>query len=132
MGYKVTTHLLFAGQAEEAVCAYIEIFPGSKIIEMSLYDEAGEEMAGAVRTGRAEIAGTSICFADSVVKQPFSFTPSMSLYVECASEDELVVAYEGLALGGEILMPLDNYGFSRRYAWLNDRFGVSWQLNLAD
>ena len=55
----------------------------------------------------------------------------MSLFVECASDAELDTAFGRLAEGGNILMPLNNYGFSTRFGWLTDKFGVSWQLNLA-
>ncbi len=65
------------------------------------------------------------------MKHAFTFTPSMSLFVECESPGEFERLHEQLAAGGETLMPPDDYGFSTRFAWLNDRFGVSWQLNLA-
>jgi predicted 3-demethylubiquinone-9 3-methyltransferase (glyoxalase superfamily) len=50
--------------------------------------------------------------------------------VECESEAELDEAFNKLSAGGTVLMPLNNYGFSTKFGWLNDRFGVSWQLNL--
>jgi predicted 3-demethylubiquinone-9 3-methyltransferase (glyoxalase superfamily) len=53
----------------------------------------------------------------------------MSLFVECESEAELDRLYA--ALHEKALMPLGNYGFSKKFGWVNDRFGVSWQLNLA-
>ncbi len=56
--------------------------------------------------------------------------PAVSIFVECENEGELEEAFRRLADGGQVLMPLDNYGFSRRFAWVADRFGVSWQLNL--
>ena len=68
---------------------------------------------------------------DSHVKHSFTFTPSISIFVECADEIEQQRAFTQLAEGGSVLMPLDNYGFSARFGWVNDRFGVSWQLNLA-
>lgn len=68
---------------------------------------------------------------DSWVKHAFSFTPAVSLFVECESESEIDRLNAALGEGGSSLMPIDNYGFSRRFAWVNDRFGVSWQLNLA-
>jgi predicted 3-demethylubiquinone-9 3-methyltransferase (glyoxalase superfamily) len=68
---------------------------------------------------------------DSPVKHEFTFTPAMSLFVDCQSEDELKRLYSELAAAGSVLMPIENYGFSRRFAWVSDRFGVSWQLNLA-
>jgi predicted 3-demethylubiquinone-9 3-methyltransferase (glyoxalase superfamily) len=55
----------------------------------------------------------------------------MSLYVQCDTEDEISRLYEKLVEDGEALMPLGPYGFSEKFGWVNDRFGVSWQLNLA-
>jgi predicted 3-demethylubiquinone-9 3-methyltransferase (glyoxalase superfamily) len=67
---------------------------------------------------------------DSPIKHDFSFTPAVSLFVICEDEDELVEAFNQLSSDGSVLMPLDNYDFSRKFGWLNDRYGVSWQLNL--
>ena len=50
--------------------------------------------------------------------------------IDCADEAEIDRLAAALAEGGGILMPLGNYGFSRKFAWVNDRFGVSWQVNL--
>lgn len=65
------------------------------------------------------------------MKHQFTFTPSISLFVECENESELDEAFNKLSAGGMVLMPLNNYGFSKKFGWLNDRFRVSWQLNLA-
>jgi predicted 3-demethylubiquinone-9 3-methyltransferase (glyoxalase superfamily) len=50
--------------------------------------------------------------------------------VNCESEAEIDSLYEKLSEGGGVMMPLDNYGFSKKFAWVGDRYGVSWQLNL--
>jgi len=50
--------------------------------------------------------------------------------VECADEAQLDKLFAALSAGGKVLMPPNNYGFSRKFAWCNDRFGVSWQINL--
>ena len=65
------------------------------------------------------------------MKHTFSFTPAFSFFVDCASEEEIRRVYAALAAGGAELMPLGEYGFSRKFGWINDRYGVSWQLNLA-
>jgi len=67
---------------------------------------------------------------DSPAKHAFTFTPSISIFVECNDEAELESAFKALSEDGAVLMPLDNYGFSKKFGWTNDRFGVSWQLNL--
>jgi predicted 3-demethylubiquinone-9 3-methyltransferase (glyoxalase superfamily) len=66
---------------------------------------------------------------DSPAVHKFDFTPSMSLFLECDSEAELDRLFAAFSEGGETLMPLGNYGFSKKFGWCNDRFGVSWQLN---
>ena len=54
----------------------------------------------------------------------------MSLFVDCESEAELDAAFAKLSADGTVMMPPDNYGFSSKFAWVSDRFGVSWQLYL--
>jgi len=60
-----------------------------------------------------------------------SFNAATALYVQCASEAEVDRLFEALSDGGAILMPPGTYGFSARFAWVTDRFGVSWRLNLS-
>ena len=77
------------------------------------------------------LAGQPVKCIDSPIEHAFTFTPSFSLFVECESAADLEMAYTRLSEAGATLMPPDNYGFSERFAWLSDRFGVSWQLNWA-
>jgi predicted 3-demethylubiquinone-9 3-methyltransferase (glyoxalase superfamily) len=58
------------------------------------------------------------------VKHAFSFTPSISLFVECESEAEFDMAFNKLSTDGAVLMPADNYGFSRKFGWITDRYRV--------
>ena len=67
---------------------------------------------------------------DSNVKHDFTFTPSLSLYVACATEEEIDRLFEQLSQGGAVAMPLAAYPFSDKFAWVADKYGVSWQLNL--
>ena len=122
---------MFEGNAGPAINFYISLFPGGKVNETVLYaaDEPGPE--GTVKMASFTVGGQTILASDSFVKHAFSFTPAVSLFVECGSEDEIDRLYAALGEGGAALMPMDNYGFSRKFAWVNDRFGVSWQLNLA-
>ncbi|MFN5532379.1 MAG: VOC family protein, partial [Planctomycetaceae bacterium] len=66
---------------------------------------------------------------DSPVKHEFGFTPAVSIFLEVGSDAEFEACVEGLSVGGQFLMPPGEYGFSRRFAWFSDRFGVSWQVN---
>ncbi|MED1470635.1 VOC family protein [Bacillus salipaludis] len=128
---KVTPFLMFQeGNAEEAMNFYTSIIEDSQIISIVRYgaNEAGPE--GTVMQATFSLKGQEIMCIDSYVKHQFSFTPSFSLFVTCNTEEELVNLYEKLGEGGQTLMPLNNYGFSKKFGWVNDRFGVSWQLNL--
>ena len=122
--------LMFEGRAEEALTFYCKTIPESRVVDVDRYGagEAGPE--GSIKLARAEIAGLEVMFSDSHVKHAFTFTPSVSLFVTCTSETEQSRIFLDLGDGGKMLLPLYNYGFCRRFAWLNDRFGVSWQINL--
>ncbi|ASN06297.1 VOC family protein [Virgibacillus necropolis] len=128
---KVTPFLMFQdGNAEEAMNYYTSSIEDSEIKSITRYgaNEAGEE--GKVFHAIFSLKGQEYMCIDSHVKHDFSFTPSFSIYVTCDSEEELNNLYEKLLMDGEALMPLDDYGFSKKFGWVNDRFGVSWQLNL--
>jgi predicted 3-demethylubiquinone-9 3-methyltransferase (glyoxalase superfamily) len=128
---KVTPFLMFQeGNAEEAMDFYTSIIEDSQITNIVHYgpNEAGEE--GTVMQAIFTLKGQEFMCIDSNVQHQFTFTPSMSIYVTCDSEDEIDYLYRKLSEGGGELMPLDNYGFSEKFGWVNDRFGVSWQLNL--
>jgi predicted 3-demethylubiquinone-9 3-methyltransferase (glyoxalase superfamily) len=127
---RVTPFLMFEGKAEEAMDFYVSLFPEARVVSLSRYGfgEAGPE--GTIRQARFAIAGQSVMCIDSPVKHGFTFTPATSLFVDCASEAQLEELFAKLSAGGQVMMPLGNYGFSRRFGWVSDRFGVSWQLNL--
>ncbi len=131
MAVKAATHLMFEGDATAALELYGAVFPAFRVEHVERYaaGEAGAE--GTVRLASASLGGHALIVIDSPVKHGFTFTPAMSLFVECESAEELDAAFATLSAGGQVFMPLDNYGFSRRFGWCSDRFGVSWQLNLA-
>ncbi|MBP2257416.1 VOC family protein [Virgibacillus alimentarius] len=128
---KVTPFLMFQdGNAEEAMNFYTSLMEDSHITKIVRYgaNEAGED--GTVMQAVFTLKGQEFMCIDSNIKHPFSFTPSFSIFLTCNSEKEIVNLYEKLLEDGQALMPLDEYGFSKKFGWLNDRFGVSWQLNL--
>jgi predicted 3-demethylubiquinone-9 3-methyltransferase (glyoxalase superfamily) len=125
----VTPFLMFEGKAEEAMNLYVSAIPDSKVADIKRYGPEGPGAEGSVMIARFTLAGLPVFCIDSSVKHAFTFTPSNSLFVTCASEEELDRIAGVLADGGKWLMPIGNYGFSRKFGWLNDRYGVSWQLN---
>ena len=90
--------------------------------------EPGKE--GSVKQARFSLHGCEFVCIDSPVKHQFTFTPALSLLVECESEVEIDRLFAALAAGGKVMMPLDDYPFSKRFGWLADKYGVSWQLRL--
>ncbi|WP_165250431.1 VOC family protein [Paludisphaera soli] len=131
MAKKVTTFLMFeGGKAEEAMRFYVSLFPNSEILDMMHYGPSEMGAEGTVKLARFTIAGREFAAIDSPTEHQFGFTPAVSLFVDCESREELEAAHARLVEGGMDLMPLGEYGFSARFAWVNDRFGVSWQLNL--
>lgn len=129
----ITPFLMFTGKAEEAMELYTSVFPDARVEEITRYGPDGP--GGAAADGTVELAlftinGQTVRCTDSFMEQDFSFTPSFSFFVTCGSEGELDGYVGALAKGGKFLMPADNYGFSTKFCWLEDRFGVSWQLNL--
>jgi predicted 3-demethylubiquinone-9 3-methyltransferase (glyoxalase superfamily) len=129
----VTVHpfLMFEGKAEEAMNFYVSLFPGAKILDIKRYGANQPGPEGSVMKASFSIGNQTVLCTDSFVKHGFTFTPSFSFFVDCASEEEIGRLSASVSEGGATLMPLGEYGFSRKFAWVSDRFGVSWQLNLA-
>lgn len=130
MAKSVRPFLMFEGNAEAAMNFYVSLFPGAEIVSIARFGAEGPGVEGSVYQGIFTVAGQTMMFFDSPVKHGFTFTPSISLFVECEDEAEIDRLAGALGEGGQFMMPLGDYGFSRRFAWVSDRFGVSWQLNL--
>ncbi|MGH1283674.1 VOC family protein [Bacillus toyonensis] len=129
---KITTFLMFEGKAEEAMNFYTSLFDQSEIVSISRYDENGPGKEGTVIHATFTLNGQEFMCIDSYVNHNFTFTPAMSLYVTCETEEEIETVFNKLAQDGAILMPLGAYPFSKKFGWLNDKYGVSWQLTLAE
>jgi predicted 3-demethylubiquinone-9 3-methyltransferase (glyoxalase superfamily) len=121
---------MFEGAAEEAMNFYVSLFVGSEVTRVERYGPGGPGAEGSVKRAEFTLAGYRLACIDSPIKHGFTFTPSASLFVECDGEAEFDRAFARVSEGGAVLMPPGNYGFSTKFAWVNDRFGVSWQLNL--
>lgn len=128
---KITPFLMFDGHAEAALNFYVALFPDSKIVRLTRYgpNEAGAE--GSVMHALFSLNGQEFMCIDSNARHAFTFTPAISLYVTCDTEVELDGLFGKLAEQGQVHMPLARYPFSEKFGWLSDRYGVSWQLNLA-
>lgn len=128
---QIATMLMFAGRAEEAIGFYTSLFADSGVEFIERYGPGYPGPEGQVVHARFKLCGQLLMAMDSHVEQTFTFTPSTSLFVTCASESEVDRLYAALTEGGSVMMDLDRYPFATRYAWVQDRFGVSWQLMFA-
>ena len=106
------------------------MFKGSEVVRVERYGPGEQGAEGSIKRAEFTLVGHHLACMDSPIKHAFTFTPSASLFVECEDEAEWHAALGCLSEGGAVLMPPGNYGFSTKFALLNDRFGVSWQLNL--
>ncbi|RDS81410.1 VOC family protein [Dyella psychrodurans] len=131
MTSSATPFLMFGGSAEEAMRFYTSLCPDSAITAIERYGPREAGVEGSVKKATFTVCGRSFMCIDSAVKHDFSFTPALSIFVDLDDETGIEHAFCELANGGKVFMPLNNYGFSRKFAWVSDRFGVSWQLNLA-
>jgi predicted 3-demethylubiquinone-9 3-methyltransferase (glyoxalase superfamily) len=130
---KITPFLWFNTQAEEAVNFYTSIFKNSGIKLITHYGAEAEESTGikkgSVMTVSFQIEGQEFTALNG--GPYFQFSPSVSFFVNCESLEEIKSLWASLSLGGTVLMELDKYPFSEQFGWLNDKFGLSWQLILA-
>ncbi|GGG31893.1 VOC family protein [Dokdonia pacifica] len=140
---KTTTFLTFVGdqcgKAKEAIDFYTSIFPNSEIKSIVKYQEG--EAGGTpelIKYGVFTLNGTAYMVSESNYNHAWSFSPGVSIFVTCTSEDEIDTLFEKfVSNGGLVMVPLDNYetgdyGFGKKFGWCQDMFGISWQFNLSE
>lgn len=129
---KITPNLWFDTQAEEAANFYVSIFKNAKLGSVSRYDKASAEVSGQLEgsamTIPFELEGQHFLALNGGPQ--FEFTPAVSFFVYCNAEEEVDDLFTKLSDGGAILMPLQKYPFSDKYGWVQDKYGLSWQLSL--
>lgn len=130
---KITPWLWFDTNAEEAVNFYTSLFNNSKVHATERFGKAGAAASGmpegTVMTVDFELEGQKF---GAVNGGPlFKFTPAISLFVTCETLEEIDALWAKLAEGGTVMMEFQEYPFSKKYGWLSDKFGLSWQLNWA-
>lgn len=118
------------GNAEPAMNFYVELFDNSKIITIKRWEKGAPTEEGKIMQATFELNGNLFMCSDSPAIHDWNFTPAVSNYIECESEEEIDRLYSKLSENGKIMMELYNYGFSKKFAFIQDQFGVSWQLNL--
>lgn len=142
-----TTFLMFEGAGREAMTFYVDTLaahlPDTAITRLDLRSADAPEVKdrpdrqGTVQHGEFTIAGTTFRVFDSPAPHAFTFTPAISIFIELPSVgdpadlDRVDQLADQLGQDGQVFMPPNDYGFSRRFAWVGDRWGVTWQLNCA-
>jgi predicted 3-demethylubiquinone-9 3-methyltransferase (glyoxalase superfamily) len=113
---KITPFLWFDGKAEEAMNFYTSIFKNSKIKSVTRYGEAGPGPKGTVMTGTFQLEGQDFMALNG--GPHFTFSPAISFFVNCQTQQEVDELWEKLSEGGE----------KGRCGWLKDKYGLSWQI----
>jgi predicted 3-demethylubiquinone-9 3-methyltransferase (glyoxalase superfamily) len=129
---RIATGLWFDTQAEEAAKFYTSLFPNSHVGVIARYGKEGYEVhhqpEGQVLTATFNLDGQE--FMGTNGGPLFKMNPTISLYTVCETEEEITKLWNELSKNGNVLMPLDKYDWSKKYGWVSDRFGLSWQLTL--
>jgi predicted 3-demethylubiquinone-9 3-methyltransferase (glyoxalase superfamily) len=119
----ITPHLWFDSEAREAAELYTSVLDGSEVLNVTTLrgTPSGDcDLVSFVLAGQPFMAISA--------GPPFKFNPSVSFRIDCTTGDEVDALWQRLGEGGQVLMPLDSYPFSQRYGWLQDRYGLSWQV----
>jgi predicted 3-demethylubiquinone-9 3-methyltransferase (glyoxalase superfamily) len=119
----ITPHLWFDKEAKEAAEFYTSLLPDSKVTNIiTLHDTP---------SGDCDLVSFVLAnqpFMAISAGPIFTFNPSISFHVKLKTKEEVDAIWEQLSFGGNVLMPLDAYPFSERYGWIEDKYGLSWQV----
>ena len=132
-GQKISHNLWFNTEGEEAANFYTSIFENSKIGMINRYGKEGQEIhgkpEGAVMVVQFWLEGQQFTALNG--GPHFKINPSISFFVHCKTREEVEGLWDKLSDGGSALMTLDKYPFSEFYGWVQDKYGLSWQLMLS-
>jgi predicted 3-demethylubiquinone-9 3-methyltransferase (glyoxalase superfamily) len=120
---KITSHLWFDKEAKEAAELYTTLIPNSKITSIHTIHDTP--------SGDCDIVSFSLdgqSFMAISAGPIFKFNPSISFHIKCKTVGEVDVMWNKLSQGGTVLMELGEYPFSKRYGWIQDKYGLSWQI----
>jgi predicted 3-demethylubiquinone-9 3-methyltransferase (glyoxalase superfamily) len=120
---KIVPHLWFDKEASEAAKFYTSLFSDSKIIDTA---QIHGTPSGTAETVIIELGGQEFMLLSA--GPFFKFTPAVSFLIACTTKEEVDTLWKKLFEGGTALMPLDSYPFSEKYGWVEDRYGLSWQV----
>jgi predicted 3-demethylubiquinone-9 3-methyltransferase (glyoxalase superfamily) len=113
---KITPFLWFDGKAEEAMNFYVSIFKNSKVLSVSRYGEAGPGPKGTVMSAMFQLEGQEFVALNGGPQ--YKFTPAVSFFVNCETQEEVDELWEKLSAGGR----------EEQCGWLTDKYGLCWQI----
>lgn len=121
---KITPFLWFDDQAEEVINFYVSVFKNSKMVN------ANRAPDGKLFTATFQLEGQEFMALNGGPQ--FKFTPAVSFFVTCETAVEIDELWQKLSEAGTVLMPLDTYPFSEKFGWLQDKYGLAWQLSVGN
>ena len=124
---KIIPHIWFSTEAKEATEFYTSLFPDSKIDHLSRVTDtpSGDcDMVSFTLSGQKFMAISAGPY--------FTLNPVISFFVVCESEAEIEMLWNKFGEGGKVLMPYNTYPWAEKYGWLQDKYGLSWQLSLSE
>jgi predicted 3-demethylubiquinone-9 3-methyltransferase (glyoxalase superfamily) len=113
---KITPFLWFNDRAEEAMNFYVSVFKNSRVVSVTRFTEAGPGPKGAVMSATFQLEGQDFFALNG--GPAFTFTPAVSFFVNCETQQEVDELWEKLSAGGK----------KERCGWLKDKYGLSWQI----
>src|ERR1700704_4009542 len=113
---KITPFLWFDGKAEEAMNFYVSVFKNSKVVNVTRYGEAGPGPKGTVMSATFQLDGQEFYALNG--GPHFKFSPAVSFFVKCQTQQEVDELWEKLSEGGK----------TNRCGWLDDKYGLTWQI----
>jgi predicted 3-demethylubiquinone-9 3-methyltransferase (glyoxalase superfamily) len=114
-------------RAREALAFYEATFPSYSLESIQQHAEPHQDL---VMLATFSVKGQAVMISDSFVEHEWSITPGISFFIDAASEEDLNRLANALWVDGKVHMPAGKYGISTLFAWVEDRFGVNWRLNL--
>lgn len=131
MKQKITPFFMFNGTAEAAIHFYLSVFRNSELVTIHRYGSEGPGPEGSVNHAIFKLYGTEYMAIDNSNAVDIPLTPATSFVIHCETLAEIEYLYESLSEHGRILMPLSEMPpVAERFCWIQDKFGVCWQLNL--
>ena len=115
------------GKAKQALDLYKFVFPSFDLISIQNHAEPHDEL---IMVATFSVEGQEVMISDSPISHEWEITPGISFFVELSSEKDLENYANSLSKNGKVMMPAGNYGFSKMFTWVEDEFGVNWQLNV--